>query len=74
MLSFTRGPAAASAAGTSASTARVGMRGEIVIEADHSVHFGAGQFQRMGNLRLCVGIDTAKFRLNCMQQGQQAAQ
>jgi hypothetical protein len=28
----------------------------------------------MGNLRLCVGIDTAKFRLNCMQQGQQAAQ
>jgi hypothetical protein len=46
---------------------------EIMIEADDTVHSGTAQVERLGNRRLCMGINAAERRLNVVQYWQQRA-
>ena len=48
---------------------RVGLGLEIVVETDHTVHFGAAEIEAFGNDGFGSRIDTAECRLDFVKNG-----
>src|SRR5690606_24444505 len=53
--------------------ARIGPGREVMVEADDAVDVGAAQVERLGDLRLALGIDASERVLHVVQDRQQRA-